>query len=320
MTNYPWNTSRRFNSASNHLKKQYGTRLQKVAIDAGFTCPNRDGSKSTGGCTFCGNEAFNPSYCNPEKSLTQQMKEGIEFHARRYRKAKKYLAYFQAYSNTYAPVEQLRKLYSEVLGVENVVGMVIGTRPDCFDESVADLLCELAENAYIMVEFGIESVYNSSLIKVNRCHSFEDSVKAINLCAEKGISCGGHIIFGLPGETTEMMLDSARIVSELPLASLKLHQLQLIKGTQMGNEYLTHPQLFPLFSLEEYIDLISRYLCYLRPDIIIERLAAETQPWINLKQKWTLRYDRVLALIEEKMEKDNLWQGKYYTKAEKLKA
>lgn len=311
---YPWNTTRRFNAASNHLKKEFGTRLQKVAIDAGFTCPNRDGTKSTGGCTFCGNDAFNPSYCSPQKSLTQQLNEGIEFHAKRYRKAKKYLAYFQAYSNTYGSVEHLRELYTEVLNVENVVGMVIGTRPDCFDEPVAELLSEFAKRTYIIVEFGIESVYDSILNSVNRCHSFEDSVKAIKTCAEKGIPCGGHIIFGLPGETKQMMMDSAQILSELPLNGLKFHQLQLIKGSAMGNEYLSNSAKFKLFSLEEYIDFIAEYLCYLNPELIIERLAAETQPWNNLEEKWSLRYDRVLALIEHKMEVENLWQGKYYTK------
>ena len=311
---YAWQTTRRFNAASNHLKREFGTRLQKVAIDAGFTCPNRDGSKSTGGCTVCGNDAFNPSYCSPTKSLTQQMNEGIEFHAKRYRKAKKYLAYFQAFSNTYGSIDRLKELYSEVLKVENVVGMVIGTRPDCFDEPVADLLAEISKDAYVMVEFGIESVYDSTLKSVNRCHTFEESVKAIQLCADKGILCGGHIIFGLPGETIHMMMDSAKIISELPLNGIKFHQLQLIKDTTMGNEYLANPQKFNLFSLEEYINFITEYLCYLNPKLIIERLAAETQPWINLEQKWTLRYDRVLALIEHKMEKEDLWQGKYYQK------
>ncbi len=309
---YPWNTTRRFNAASNHLKKEFGTRLQKVAIDAGFTCPNRDGSKSTGGCTFCGNDAFNPSYCSPQKSLTQQLNEGIEFHAKRYRKAKKYLAYFQAYSNTYAPVEKLRELYYEVLKVDNVVGMVIGTRPDCFDDNIAELLCELSKKAYIMVEFGIESVYNSTLSKVNRCHSFEDSVKAINLCAQRGILCGGHIIFGLPGETRQMMMDSAKIISELPLNTIKFHQLQLIRGTTMGDEFLTDPSKFSLFHLEDYICFITEYLSCLNPNLIIERLAAETQPWINLEEKWSLRYDRVLALIEHQMDVEDIWQGKYY--------
>jgi uncharacterized protein len=311
---YPWNTTRRFNAASNHLKMEFGTRLQKVAIDAGFSCPNRDGSKSTGGCTFCGNDAFNPSYCAPGKSLTLQMTEGIEFHAKRYRKAKKYLAYFQAFSNTYGPVDKLKELYDEVLEIENVVGMVIGTRPDCFGEEVADLLAEFSKNYYVMVEFGIESVYNSTLLSVNRCHTYEESVSAIKLCADKGIRCGAHIIFGLPGETKQMMMDSARIISELPLNGIKFHQLQLIKGTTMGNEYLTNPGKFPLFSLEEYIDFIAEYICYLNPGFIIDRLAAETQPWINLEEKWNLRYDRVLALIEQKLEKDDLWQGKYYKK------
>jgi radical SAM protein (TIGR01212 family) len=283
-----------------------------VAIDAGFTCPNRDGTKSYGGCTFCGNDSFNPSYCSPKKSLTQQMKEGIEFHAKRYRKAKKYLAYFQAFSNTYGPVEALEKMYTEVLEIENVVGIVIGTRPDCFDEQVANLLSVISKRAYVMVEFGIESVYNSTLSAVNRCHAFEDSIQAIELCASKGIQCGGHLIFGLPGETREMMMSSAEKISALPLNGIKFHQLQLIKDTTMGHEYLEDPGKFKLFSLEEYIDFISEYLCFLRPDLVIERLAAETQPWINLEQKWELRYDRVLALIEEKMEEKDYWQGKFY--------
>lgn len=309
---YPWGNNRRFNAASNHMRNLFGTRVQKLTIDAGFTCPNRDGTISTGGCSFCNNQAFNPSYCNPEKTVTLQLSEGISFHERRYKSAGKYLAYFQAYSNTYGKVDWLEKLYTEALTHPQVAGLIIGTRPDCINNEILDLLQSFSSHRYVLIEFGIESVYNKTLLAVNRGHTFEDSVKAIEDCAHRNILCGGHVIFGLPGETREMMMDSAKILSSLPLNTLKLHQLQIIKGTKFEQDYLSDPGQFELFSMEEYINFIGSFISYLSPSIILERLAGETQPWHNTGPKWNLRYDQVLSLIEKKMEENNLWQGKNY--------
>lgn len=310
--NYSWGHSRRFNAASNAIKKEFGSRIQKVTIDAGFTCPNRDGTKSTGGCTFCNNDAFNPSYCIPEKPVIQQIEEGIRFHEKRYRSAGQFLAYFQAYSNTYKPVEELRKLYYDALNHNKVTGLIIGTRPDCVNNDIFDLLQEISQKYYVVIEYGIESVYNSTLERINRGHSFEETKAAVLESRKRGIRCGGHIIFGLPGETKEMMLQSAVTLSALPLESIKFHQLQIVKGTKIGEDYLLFPGKYKQFELEEYIEFMCEYLSLLSPNIVVERLAGETQPGLNLGKTWGIRYDQVLQKIEKRMEQMDIWQGKNF--------
>ncbi len=225
---YPWGHNRRFNSYTEYFKKHFGERVQKVTIDAGFTCPNRDGLLARGGCTYCNNDAFNPSYCQPIKSVTQQIEEGVEFHKVRYRRATKYLAYFQAYSNTYAPLEELKKIYDQALSFPGVVGLVIGTRPDCIDDEKLEYFSKLSEQYYIIIEYGIESCYNKTLEFINRQHTFEQSAEAIIKTAEYGINTGAHIIFGLPGESRDKMLQEAKILSELPISNIKFHQLQIV--------------------------------------------------------------------------------------------
>ena len=308
--NFPWGHDRPINLASNHTKQEFGGRLQKVTIDAGFTCPNRDGSKSTGGCAFCNNNAFNPSYCESTKSITEQINQGISFHKKRYRKATQYAAYFQAYSNTYAPVEVLRGRYYEALNHPDIIGLYIGTRPDCVDAEIFDLLEEINKNFYLIIEFGIESVYEDTLLHINRGHSFLKAKWAVHEAHRRGIKVGAHFIFGLPGETKQMMMDSAAEICKLPLHSIKFHQLQIVRNTKIGDEYLKNPELFRQFELEEYIVFISEYLTHIPSDIIIERLAGETQPDYNLASKWNMRYDQVLQHIEKYMEDKGLWQGK----------
>jgi uncharacterized protein len=309
---FSWGTKRRFNAATDYLRRRFGTRIQKLTIDAGFTCPNRDGSISTGGCAYCNNNAFNPSYCTPEKSIAQQIEEGIEFHSNRYRSAEKYLAYFQAYSNTYAPVEVLKSLYEQALDYGKIAGLVIGTRPDCIDEYKLEYLAELSKKYYIVVEYGVESVYDDSLKAINRGHTYEDAIRAIELSQKFGVLAGAHFIFGLPGESREDMMRSAAIISELPLHTIKLHQLQIIKDTKFAFEYKENPGKFELFDTAEYIDFIVQYLGRINPGFIVERLASETQPWNNMAIDSGLRYDQVLQLIEKKMEKLDIWQGKNY--------
>ena len=306
---------RRFNAYSNYFMKQFGSRVQKISIDAGFSCPNRDGKISTGGCTFCSNAAFNPSYCKPEKSVRQQIEEGIEFHKRRYRRADKYLAYFQPYSNTYKPLDALKEIYRQALEVPNIIGIVIGTRPDCIDEPLLHYLNEIQKTHYVMLEYGVESVYDETLKRVNRGHDFTTAKRAIQRTAEHGIPCGGHFIFGLPGETKDMMLDAADLISQLPLTTVKFHQLQIFRGTQMAEEYLQHPDAFPLFDLEEYIDFVIDFAERLNPDIVIERFAGEVPPRYLVSEPWMkLRYDEVLRKIEQRMEERDTWQGKRYKK------
>ena len=308
---FPWGDNRRFNSYNNYFTKQFGGRVQKISIDAGFSCPNRDGKISTGGCTFCSNEAFNPSYCRPEKSIKQQIEEGIEFHRRRYRRASQYLAYFQPFSNTYKPLEELKSIYQQALEVPEITGIVIGTRPDLIDEGILQLLNEIQKTHYVMLEYGVESVYDETLKRVNRGHDFATAERAIRLTADHGIPCGAHFIFGLPGESKTMMLDAADVISQLPLTTVKFHQLQIFKGTKMAEEYQTHPETFHLFDLEEYIGFVIDFAERLNPDIVIERFAGEVPPRYLVSEPWMkLRYDEVLGRIEKRMEERDTWQGK----------
>ena len=328
---YFWGDNRRFNSYSNYFTKQFGGRVQKISIDAGFSCPNRDGKISTGGCTFCSNAAFNPSYCQPEKSIRQQIEEGIEFHQRRYRRANKYLAYFQPFSNTYKPLEELKGIYNQAFEAMSflrghvgsresmaskpeIIGIVIGTRPDLVDEALLRHLNEIQKTHYVMLEYGVESVYDETLKRVNRGHDFATAEKAIRLTAEHGIPCGAHFIFGLPGESKTMMLDAADVISRLPLTTVKFHQLQIFKGTKMAEEYLAHPVAFHLFDLEEYIDFVIDFAERLNPDIVIERFAGEVPPRYLVSEPWMkLRYDEVLAKIEQRMEERDTWQGRFFS-------
>lgn len=251
--------------------------MQKLTIDAGFSCPNRDGTLGKEGCTFCNNLAFNPAYCSPRKDIMQQIEEGIAFHRNRYRGECGYLAYFQAYSNTYAPLSALKERYEEALSHPAIEGLVIGTRPDCVDEEKLDYLATLAKEHYIMVEYGIESCYDKTLERVRRGHDFTCTERAIRATAGRGIACGGHLIIGLPGESREEILAEARILSELPLDSLKLHQLQILKGTVMEQEYKEGRAPEP-FTLTEYVALVRDFLQLLRPDIVVERFVSEVPP------------------------------------------
>jgi len=320
---------KRYNSFVGYFRKKYGERLQKIVLDAGFTCPNRDGKVGRGGCTYCDNAAFHPSYSTAGKSLWQQMDEGIGFHKVRYRTTEHYLAYFQSFSNTYAPLEKLRVLYEEALSHPSVVGIVIGTRPDCVDESKLDYLAELAGGRIlegwsrsltgsgvrtapiVIVEYGIESCYDSTLVRINRGHDFETARRAVRMTAERGIDVGAHFILGLPGETRQMMLDSCGIINSLPLRSVKFHQLQIVKGTRMEKEYAENPQDFIKFGLDDYLDFFTDMLERLRPDLFIERFAGEVPPRFVNETPWGLiRNVELLRLLEQKLEERNTWQGR----------
>ena len=310
---YLWKSPRPYNSYSNYFKTIFGSRVQKLSIDAGFTCPNRDGKLSFGGCSFCDNDAFNPSYCQPNKSITQQIDEGIEFHRQRYPKANKYLAYFQPHSNTYANLDVLKMLYSQALQHENVVGLVIGTRPDCVDEEKLDYIAELSKKYYIMLEFGIESCYDKTLERINRGHNFSQTKWAISQSVERGIKTGGHIIFGLPGETKIQMLEESNILSSLGLTSLKFHQLQLFKNTAIITDYEQNPQDFHLFLFEEYKEFIIDFLEQLNPNIVIERFSGEVPPRYRAHEGWgNIRNEEVVSLIEKRMIERNTYQGRLY--------
>lgn len=308
---YPWGHNRRFNSYAEYFRREFGGRVQKVTVDAGFTCPNRDGTVGVGGCTYCSNDAFNPSYCAPDKPVKQQVGEGIEFHRRRYRRAEKFLVYFQAYSNTYGSLERLKLLYEEALAVEHVIGLVIGTRPDCIDDEKLDYMSRLAQSHYIIVEYGLESCYDRSLAMINRGHTFADARQALIKTAAYGLKTGVHLILGLPGESAQEMIAQAAILSALPLTTLKLHQLQIVKGAQMAAQFAENPQKFRHFSLDEYIDLVIDFTERLHPDVVIERFAGEVPPRFLAGPSWgPMRYDVVLQKIEQRMAERNTWQGR----------
>lgn len=308
---YPWGNTKRYNDFSNHFKILFSERVQKVSIDAGFTCPNRDGSKGVGGCTYCNNRTFKPDYCNRKSSVARQIEEGIEFFARKY-ESMRFLAYFQAYSNTYAPIETLKELYEEALRHPKIIGLVIATRPDCLNEEILDYLENLSKQVYVMVELGLESCNNRILESINRGHTIEESVWAIRETARRGIHNGAHMILGLPGETREELLLQPAFLSSLPLETLKLHQLQIHKGTAMAREYENDPMHFRLFEVDEYVDLIVDYLELLRPTIIMERFVSQAPAGMLIAPDWGLKNFEFVAKVEKRLCERNTWQGRLY--------
>ena len=309
---YPWGNSRRLNAYSDYFRRSFGERVQKITLDAGFTCPNRDGTCGTGGCTFCDNRAFNPSYNHPSLSITEQLQRGMDFHRTRYRKANSFLAYFQAYSNTYSDLNTLTTLYEEALKFPNIVGVVIGTRPDCVDDEILDYLEELSNRTYVVVEYGIESVRNATLERVNRGHTVEQSAWAVAETARRGIRVGGHVIIGLPREGKGDMVAMVDHLSRWPLNNIKFHQLQVIRGTPMEKEYHSHPEDFVRFTLTGYLELMVQLVERLNPAFVVERIAGEVGPGMGIHEGWGVRYDRVLRLFEEMLASHDTWQGKYY--------
>ena len=283
------------------LTQQLGFKVQKISINAGFTCPNRDGRVGIGGCTYCNNQTFNPDYCQTSKTIRQQLEEGKRFFGRKYPDMH-YLAYFQAYTNTYADLDQLRRKYEEALSVNDVVGLVIGTRPDCMPPVLLDYLEKLNRQTFLIVEYGIESVYDHTLRRINRGHDFACTRQAIEETAARGIRVGGHIIMGLPGETKDDMLAEADILSDLPLTTLKLHQLQLIKGTQMADEYANCPEDFIRFTAEEYADLVVEFIRRSRPDLIFERFVSQSPPQLLAEPGWGLKNYEFMELVKRRIE------------------
>lgn len=308
-----WDGGRRFNSCSGYFRRLFGGRVQKLSVDAGFTCPNRDGSISSGGCTFCDNRAFTPSYCTPAKSIRQQIEEGIGFHRNRYRTAMRYLVYFQSASNTYAPLSRLRELYEEALSHPGVAGIIIGTRPDCVDAGKLDYLASLAREHYVAVEYGIESTRDETLRAINRGHDFACARRAVEQTARRGLHVGAHFILGLPGETEEMMLQQTERINALPLTSVKFHQLQLFRGTAMAAAYESDPSRFRFRSLEEYLDLFIGILRRLRPDLVVERFASEAPPRFRCGPDWgSIRNEQLLSMLEKRLEQLDVYQGDFF--------
>ena len=298
-------------SFADYLRRRFPFKVQKISINAGFTCPNRDGTVGWGGCTYCNNQTFNPDYCRTDKSVTRQLQEGKAFFARKYPQMR-YLAYFQAYTNTYADTGRLRALYEEALAVPGVEGLVVGTRPDCMPADLLGYLEQLARRVFVLVEYGIESTRDDTLRRINRGHTYAQTRDAVERTAARGIATGGHVILGLPGESRDDILEQAADVSRLPLTTLKLHQLQLIRGTRMAAEYRERPQDFRLPTAQEYACLVADYLERLRPDVAVERFVSQSPRSLLLAPDWGLKNHEFNHLVERCLRQRGTWQGRLY--------
>lgn len=302
---------KRYNDYATFLKGLFAGRVQKLSIDGGFTCPNRDGLKGWGGCTFCNNESFNPDYCRQAGGIARQIDEGIRFFEHKY-KDQKYLAYFQAYSGTYASLDVLRQRYEEALGHPRIVGLVVGTRPDVVPVEVLDYLEELAKRFYVCVEYGVESTNDAVLREVNRGHGFAESVEAIRATAGRGIVIGAHLIFGLPGEDPESMLEGVDRLCELPIDVLKLHQLQIVRGTRMAEQFVENPGMFRLYSEEEYLDFVVKVIERVPGRIYLERFVNQSPPGYLIAPQWGSKNFEFTAKLDRRLEMSDSWQGKWY--------
>lgn len=292
-----------------YLRGRLPYKVQKISLNAGFTCPNRNGEKGWGGCTYCNNQTFNPAYCRTEKTVTEQLEEGKRFFSRKYPEMK-YLAYFQAYTNTYGEVAELLEKYEEALEVPDIVGVVIGTRPDCMSQDLLDKLAELNKRTFLLVEYGIESANDDTLQRINRGHTFAETVDAVRRTAEVGIHTGGHVILGLPGEEHDELICQADTLSRLPLTTLKIHQLQLIRGTRMAHEFEMHPEDFHLYGVDEYIDLVIDYIEHLRRDLVLERFVSQSPKELLIAPDWGLKNYEFTERMKRRMLERNTWQGR----------
>ena len=288
------------------LQAELGCKAQKLSVDAGLTCPNRDGTLGRGGCTFCDNRTFNPAYCRQGGSITDQLEAGKRFFSRKY-PTMKYLAYFQSYSNSYGTLSHLKELYEEALRVPDVVGLVIGTRPDCMPDALLEYLEELNRRTFLLVEYGVESANEETLVRVNRGHTFAQARECIIRTAQRGIRVGVHMILGFPWETRSELIRQAQLIASLPITTLKLHQLQVIKGTQLAREYELHP--WPLPTAEEYVDLVLEYISHLPSSLVLERFVSQSPPEYVIAPRWGLRNHEFSALVKKAIQKRSTQLG-----------
>lgn len=306
---------RRYNAWNDHVKLVYGGRLQKVSVAAGFTCPNRDGLLGTGGCTFCNNAGFTPGYLDRRQSITGQIDKGLSFLHRRYPGTERFIAYFQSYTNTYGGFAELRASYDEALAHPRICGLAIGTRPDCLPDDVLDYLADLASEHVIELEIGVESCDDAVLARVNRGHDFAASQEAILRAAARGLQVTAHLILGLPGESRDSMLAGAGRLSALPLKALKLHQLQLVRGTALARQWQQEPESVPLMDEETYIRLLADFVECLSPAILLQRLGSEVPPALKLAPHWNLRLSELAPRLTAELTSRGTWQGYRHTPA-----
>ena len=290
------------------LSEHFDCKMQKIAVNAGFTCPNRDGSKGRGGCTYCNNQTFNPAYCTPSQSITDQLEEGKKFFGKKYPDMR-YLAYFQAYTNTHGDINHIMEMYREALSVDKVDGIIIGTRPDCMPDELLTQLAELHKSHWIMIEYGAETAHNNTLDFINRCHSWEDTTDAVMRTHNAGIPCGLHLILGLPGEDESMILGTIKQVSRLPLDTIKLHQLQLVRGTRMAKDIEDGLYNVTHFSVEEYISLCCKVIQLTSPSIAIERFVSQSPDNLLISPRWGLKNYEFTNLLNNAIKKLGVKQG-----------
>ena len=292
--------SKPYREFGDFLREVFPYKVKKISINAGFTCPNRDGTKGFGGCTYCNNQTFSPEYCHTEKSVTEQLEAGVRFFSRKYPEMK-YLAYFQAYTNTYDELDSLTSKYEEALACPGVVGLIVGTRPDCMPDALLDYFSALSQKKFVMIEYGLESTLDRTLTRINRGHTHAESEEAIRRTAARNIYTGAHLILGLPGESREDILLHADILSALPLTTLKLHQLQLIRGTRMAREQAEHPELCHLYTADEYIDLVIDFIERLNPSIVVERFVSQSPKELLIAPDWGLKNFEFTAKVNKRI-------------------
>ena len=295
-----------YNDFGSWIRTKFPYKVQKISIDAGFSCPNRDGRVGVGGCIYCDNRTFNPSYCMGSKNITDQLNAGKQFFAGKYPDMK-YLAYFQAFTNTYASLDALKRMYEEALAVEDVVGLVIGTRPDCVSGELLDYLADLSRSVFVLVEYGIESANDDTLRLINRGHDFACVQRAVASTVGRGILCGGHIILGLPGENDSEIIRQAHLISSLSLDILKIHQMQIVRGTKLADMYAENH--FRVFSVEAYIELLAEYLQHLRPSLVLERFVSQSPSDMLIAPKWGLKNYEFTNLLDNYLRKKGICQG-----------
>lgn len=305
------NSTKPYRDFTSYLSESFPFKVQKISINAGFTCPNRDGTKGRGGCTYCNNKSFSPDYSPRIKTVSEQLEEGIEFFSHKYTEMK-YLAYFQSYTNTYESVEKLIDLYEEALAYPNVVGLVVSTRPDCMPSELLDYFEMISAKHFVLIEYGVESTLNKTLERVNRQHTFEESCETITKTAQRGIAVGAHMILGLPGESRDEILSHATILSALPLTTIKVHQLQIIKGTAMAKEYKLLPESFHIFQLDEYIDLCVDFSELLKPDFYIDRFASQSPKDMLIAPDWGVKNHELTQRIIKRFKERNTFQGRLH--------
>ena len=303
---------RRYNAYNDWVKRAHGGRLQKVSVDAGFTCPNRDGTLGVGGCTFCNNDGFTPSYLREQRGILAQIDTGVAFMRRRYPDTKAFLAYFQSYSNTYGDLARLRECYETALGHPDIAGLVVGTRPDCLPDDVLDYLAGLARRVPLELEIGIESCDDAVLRDCLRGHDFACTQDAVRRAARRGLAVTGHLLLGLPLETRETLIEGARALARLPLDALKFHQLQIIRGTRLANRYRADPAGVPLMNPEAYLDAVIDMLEHLPPRIRIQRLGSEVPPAQRVSPDWGIRLSRFPAMLDARLAERETWQGRLF--------